>query len=66
MLEKVKICLINSEDKRPNPLSSEEHVAQGVEICAKIVISNVEIDKSTTVDIDVKFELPLAGIGLLA
>lgn len=44
-------------------MRSEKHVAQGVENRTKIVIANAKNDESTTVDNDVQFERPPAGVG---
>lgn len=62
---KVAICVINYGGKGTNPMSWPEQVAQGFKNGAKIVISNVENDKSTTVEKEVQFQIPPAGVGFI-
>lgn len=51
--------------KRLRPMHSEEQVAQSLEYRREILITNMEDDKSTTVDNDVQFEFPLGEVGFI-
>lgn len=50
---KAAICVIREGGKKPNSMRSDEKATQGVQINAKVVISNVENDEPTTVYNDV-------------
>lgn len=66
MKGKVIKCVNNKGGKRPSPVSSGHQVTEGVKNRAKIVITNVNKDESTTVDLEVKFEIPLAQVDFIA
>lgn len=65
MKESVAMSIINKVDKRPNYPTSEKQVTRGVENSARIVITKVENDDSTTVDNDELFKVPLVEVGSL-
>lgn len=63
--EKVAMCVINERGKRLSTMKSVEQVAEGVENGANFVIKTVENDETTTVEMDLRFEIPLGGVGFL-
>lgn len=65
MEEKVTICILNEGGKSPKSMCPEEQVAQGIVNSAKIVVSNEEIDESTSVETDIEFEISPAEVGFI-
>lgn len=62
--EKFAICFINEESKTPNPMISEEQVAQGVKISVRIVIANPKNDEFNTIHNDVQLKKPTGENGI--
>lgn len=54
-----------SEARDQNAVSSEGQVAECVQNSARFMVANVENDEFTTVEHDIKFEIPLVGVGFI-